>query len=59
VVLVDRGDAGPPDADDVNAAMKQALTIMSVKDAAAMVADQFGLKKREVYQLALKLGEAT
>ena len=58
VVLVDRGDVGPPDADDVEAAMKQALAVMSVKDAAAMVADQFGLPKREAYQLALKLGEA-
>jgi 16S rRNA (cytidine1402-2'-O)-methyltransferase len=58
VVLVDRGAAGPPDADDVEAAMKQALDAMSVKDAAAMVADQFGLPKREAYQLALKLGEA-
>jgi 16S rRNA (cytidine1402-2'-O)-methyltransferase len=59
VVLVDRGDARPPDAVDVDAAMKQALMIMSVKDAAAMIADQFGLQKREVYQLALKLGDAT
>jgi 16S rRNA (cytidine1402-2'-O)-methyltransferase len=59
VVLVDRGDAAPADAGDVNAAMKQALAIMSVKDAAAMVADQFGLQKREAYQLALKLGDAT
>jgi 16S rRNA (cytidine1402-2'-O)-methyltransferase len=59
VVLVDRGDAAPPDAHDVETAMKQALAIMSVKDAAAMVADQFGLQKREAYQLALKLGDAT
>jgi 16S rRNA (cytidine1402-2'-O)-methyltransferase len=59
VVLVDRGDVAPPDAGDVDAAMKQALAVMSVKDAAAMVADQFGLQKREAYQLALKLGEAT
>jgi 16S rRNA (cytidine1402-2'-O)-methyltransferase len=59
VVLVDRGDAAPADPGDVNAAMKQALGIMSVKDAAAMVADQFGLQKREAYQLALKLGDAT
>jgi 16S rRNA (cytidine1402-2'-O)-methyltransferase len=57
VVLVDRGDAAPPDADDVEAAMTQALEVMSVKDAAAMVADQFGMQKREAYQLALKLGD--
>jgi 16S rRNA (cytidine1402-2'-O)-methyltransferase len=59
VVLVDRADAAAPDADDVETAMKQALGIMSVKDAAAMVADQFGMQKREAYQLALKLGDGT
>ena len=59
VVLVDRGDAAPADAGDVEDAMKQALAVMSVKDAAALVADQFGLQKREVYQLALKLGDAS
>jgi 16S rRNA (cytidine1402-2'-O)-methyltransferase len=59
VVLVDRAQAAPPNAGDVDTAMKQALAIMSVKDAAAMVADQFGLQKRAAYQLALKLGDAT
>lgn len=59
VVLVDRGEVARADAIDVETAMKQALGSMSVKDAAAMVADQFGLPKREAYQLALKLGDAT
>jgi 16S rRNA (cytidine1402-2'-O)-methyltransferase len=35
-------------------ALEQALTRMTVKDAAAAVAEAFGIPRREVYQMALK-----
>ena len=40
---------------DVEAALKQALETMSVKDAAAFVAQALNANKKEVYTLALKL----
>lgn len=55
VVLVDRAhDTGAGEA-EIEAALREALTCQSVKDAAASVADLTGAPKREVYQLALKL----
>jgi 16S rRNA (cytidine1402-2'-O)-methyltransferase len=55
VVLVDRMRGEVADAKTVEAAVKEALPCMSVKDAAAMVAEAMGLPRREVYQIALKL----
>lgn len=56
VVLVDRErDRAVNDA-DIRAALADALSRMKVKDAAAMVAEIYGLPKREVYQMALDLG---
>lgn len=40
---------------DVETALKQALETMSVKDAAAFVAQELNTNKKEVYTLALKL----
>lgn len=54
VVLVDRAGEQAADAQTVEAALDRALQTMRVKDAAAMVAEAFGLPKRDVYQLALK-----
>lgn len=54
VVLVDRGKAEVADAETLEAALEKAMTEMSMKDAAAVVAEAFGLPRREVYQLALK-----
>jgi 16S rRNA (cytidine1402-2'-O)-methyltransferase len=54
VVLVDRGKAEPADAQTLEAALEKAMLEMSMKDAAAVVAEAFGLPRREVYQLALK-----
>ncbi len=55
VLLVNR----PPDetvsADSLTDALKAALAVMSVKDAAKYVAEATGAPKRDVYQLALKL----
>ena len=54
VLVVDRAPDAVADAETVEAALDRALQTMSVKDAAAMVAEAFGLAKRDVYQLALK-----
>jgi 16S rRNA (cytidine1402-2'-O)-methyltransferase len=54
VVLVDRPSDVVVDAQMLEQALEQALTRMSVKDAAAAVAEAFGIPRREVYQMALK-----
>lgn len=54
VLLIDRAAEAAADAETVEAALDRALSTMSVKDAAAMVAEAFGLAKRDVYQMALK-----
>lgn len=57
VVVVDRAppvQAGP---EDLEAALIAALGTMSVKEAAAAVAGQLGLPRRDVYQAALRLAE--
>ncbi len=56
VVVVDR--AAPVEArpETVEEALKLAMRDHSLKDAAALVAENLGLAKRDVYQLALGLG---
>ena len=56
VVVVDRGTAAVVGPETVEAALKSALKTLSVKDAAAQVALQLGLARRDVYQLALGIG---
>ena len=56
VVLIDRSGDARPDAETVEDALKMALASMTVKDAAAAIAEAYGLPRREVYQLALKMG---
>lgn len=53
VLLIDRGAEVQADAGTVEAALDRAMDSMSVKDAAAAVADAYGVPRREVYQLAL------
>ena len=57
VVLVDRAPEGQADQGDWEETLDRALQNMSVKDAAAMVAEAFNLPRREVYQVALKRGK--
>jgi 16S rRNA (cytidine1402-2'-O)-methyltransferase len=45
-----------PDAARLDAALLDALKTMSVRDAAAVVAEATGLPKKQVYQRALELG---
>ncbi len=54
VVLVDRAPEQVADAATVEQALDQALTHMTMKDAAAAVAQAYGLPRRDMYQLALK-----
>ena len=56
VVLIDRAKAAKADADTVETALTMALATMTVKDAVAAVAEAYNLPRREVYQLALKMG---
>lgn len=57
VVLVDRAVQGQADQGDWEAALVDAMERMSVKDAAGMVAEAYGLPRRDVYQVALKRGK--
>lgn len=58
VVLVDRGRGQAVDEAAVCAALRQAMSEMRMKDAATAVAGRFGLPRREVYQMALRLGDS-
>ncbi len=59
VLVVGEGAAdAPAGAEDVDARLQAAMAAMSVKDAAAVVAAELGLPKREVYARALRLRAA-
>ena len=57
VVLVDRPGTPVADPASIDAALRQALTTGSVRDAAAEVADALNLPRRDLYRMALKLVE--
>ncbi len=57
VLLVDRPSKLSSEDIDLDAELDKALATLSVKDAAAQIASEFGLKKREVYQRALERGQ--
>ena len=56
VVVVGRPQAETVTSEDIEAALREAMMTMRVKDAAAVVAGAFGRPKREVYQIALHMG---
>jgi len=58
VVLVDRAGDAVVTGDQLEQALDRAMAVMSVKDAAAQVARDLGLARRDVYQAALKRGDA-
>ncbi|WP_095589516.1 16S rRNA (cytidine(1402)-2'-O)-methyltransferase [Actibacterium ureilyticum] len=58
VVLIDRAPEAVADAATLDDALREALSRLRVKDAAAEVAEQLGLPRRQVYQRALELGRA-
>lgn len=57
VVLVGREGAKDVAEMDVTDALREAMKTMRVKDAATMVAGAMGLPRRQVYQMALGLGD--
>ncbi len=57
VIVIDRAAVAAPDAASIETLLQEALTRLSVKDAAAEVAEATGSAKRSIYQLALKLSE--
>lgn len=56
VLVVDRAEQVAAAAETVEAALERAMETMSMKDAAAAVAEAFSLPRRQVYQLALTRG---
>jgi 16S rRNA (cytidine1402-2'-O)-methyltransferase len=54
VLLVDRGHAEVAE-DTMEDALRRAMADMSLKDAAATVAEAYGLPRRKVYQAALEM----
>lgn len=57
VLLIERGTPEELSEDDVAEMVKQALKRCSLKDAVAEVTEQSGWKKRNIYQMALKLSQ--
>lgn len=57
VVLVGRAGAVEIADDDIAGALRDAMKTMRVKDAATAVAGALGLPRRQVYQIALQLGD--
>lgn len=57
VVLVDRAIRQQVSPAEIEAALLKALLTLSRKDAATSVATQFGLPRRDMYQMALALGD--
>jgi 16S rRNA (cytidine1402-2'-O)-methyltransferase len=58
VVLVGRGVDPVPDAQSIEDRLRLHLATKSVKDAAAQVAQELNLPRRDIYQLALSLSKA-
>ncbi|MCU9849207.1 16S rRNA (cytidine(1402)-2'-O)-methyltransferase [Defluviimonas sp. WL0024] len=56
-VVIDRARARAADPAEIERALREALECHSTKDAAAVVAETLGLPRRQVYQIALKLGD--
>lgn len=57
VVLVGRAGAVDVADGDITGALREAMKTMRVKDAATVVAGALGLPRRQVYQIALNLGD--
>ena len=55
VVLIGTGEDNKVDEIDLEAALVQAMLSFRVKDAADTVAGAYGLPRREIYQMALRL----
>lgn len=58
VLVIDRAEKVRAGAEDIAVALDLALSEMSVKDAAALIAEAYGLPRKEVYRMALERGKA-
>lgn len=58
VIVIDRAPVRQAAKETVEAALDKAISTMSVKDAAAAVAEAYDLPRRQVYQMALERGKA-
>ena len=56
VLLIGKREA-PPDPARVEQALREALTTRKLRDAASDVASRFGVSRREIYQLGIKIGD--
>ncbi|SEK64848.1 16S rRNA (cytidine(1402)-2'-O)-methyltransferase [Roseovarius nanhaiticus] len=56
VVLIDRAGERSVNLSDIEQALTAVMSDMSVRDAADAVSHDLGLKRREVYQIALRMG---
>lgn len=57
VMVIGRSTGESASEDDIAGALREALTHMKLKDAATAVSGQFGVPRRQVYQLALDLAK--
>lgn len=57
VLLVDRGHSQSVNDSDLELSLQKALETHSVRDAADLVSKMYGLPRRQVYQMALKMGK--
>jgi 16S rRNA (cytidine1402-2'-O)-methyltransferase len=55
VIVIDRGDVAVASPQDIENALKLAMQTRSTKEAAVLVSEEYGLSKRDAYQMALKL----
>ena len=59
LVIAPPGEEAPPAEADIDAALREALKTLGVKEAADLVAASTGLSRRTLYQRALKLKDRT
>lgn len=57
VLVIGEGAAEVASEGDIEAALREALQTLKVKEAAAMIAEDFSISRRDAYQMALKLGD--
>ena len=57
VLVIGEGVAEVASEGDIEAALREALQTLKVKEAAAMIAEDFSISRRDAYQMALKLGD--
>ena len=58
VLVIARAGAQAADPAQVEAALRSAVARMTMKDAVARIAEEFGLPRRDVYQMALAMKES-